>query len=170
MDQQQAEAINTAIRTIAIRSRARAAALLADVGLHPGQDALLLRLAERGACTQAQLAEASGCEAPVVTVTARKLEAAGLISRSPSPTDRRSVLVRLTAAGEEAVRRVRDVQPVLAREAVEGLEHTSAAELLAVLEDLSRSLCRAGRGGGAGDAAAAVRGAPVGTARTAART
>ncbi|PPK98352.1 DNA-binding MarR family transcriptional regulator [Kineococcus xinjiangensis] len=146
MDHRDAEAINAAIRTVGIRHRSRAAALLADVGLHPGQETLLLDLDVHGPRTQAQLAVASGCEPPVVTVTARKLEAAGLIARRPSTTDRRATVVELTPRGRAVVEEVRSIYQRLAEETVAGLRRTGARELLDVLTDLAGSLCRGREG------------------------
>ena len=96
MDFEQADALNQAIRLLSLRHRARAAALLAPLGLHPGQEALLLELARTGPMIQAQLSEALGCEPPSVTLMTRKLEATGHIRRGPAPSDKRASVVELT--------------------------------------------------------------------------
>jgi len=57
---------------------------------------LLLELAEQGPRSQAQLAQASGCEPPTITNSVRKLEAAGLVVRDPSPTYGRVTIVELS--------------------------------------------------------------------------
>ena len=64
MNFEQADAVNQAIRLLSLRHRARAAALLAPLGLHPGQEVLLLELARTGPMIQAQLSEALGSEPP----------------------------------------------------------------------------------------------------------
>jgi hypothetical protein len=56
-------------------------ALLAPLGLHTGQEALLLELARTGPMISAQLSEALGCEPPSVTLMTSKLEAAGHLRR-----------------------------------------------------------------------------------------
>src|SRR5919112_4615070 len=94
-----ADALNQAIRLLSLRHRARAAALLAPLGLHPGQEALLLELARTGPRIQAQLSEALGCEPPSVTLMTRKLEASGHIARHPAPADKRATVVALTESG-----------------------------------------------------------------------
>jgi hypothetical protein len=48
VNSESAAALNQAIRLLSLRHRARAAALLAPLGLHPGQEALLLELARTG--------------------------------------------------------------------------------------------------------------------------
>ncbi|MGI8413147.1 MAG: MarR family winged helix-turn-helix transcriptional regulator [Solirubrobacteraceae bacterium] len=85
MDFEQADTVNQAIRLLSLRHRARAAALLGPLGLHPGQEALLLELARNGPMIGAQLSEALGCEPPSVTVMSRKLESGGHIHRRPAP-------------------------------------------------------------------------------------
>src|SRR3954466_3881569 len=87
VDFEQADALNQAIRLLSLRHRARAAALLAPLGLHPGQEVLLLELARAGPMIQAQLSGALGCEPPSVTIMIRKLEASGYVRRERAPTD-----------------------------------------------------------------------------------
>jgi DNA-binding MarR family transcriptional regulator len=57
----------------------------------------------RGPMTLSELAEHIGADAPYTTTIVDKLEAQGLVERTPHPDDRRRKLVRLTPAGEEAV-------------------------------------------------------------------
>src|SRR5687768_11295319 len=99
MNFEQADALNAAIRAIGMRHRALAAALLGPLGLHPGQEVLLLDLDANGPRTQVQLATASGCEPPTITGSVRKLEDAGLVVRTPSPTDGRVTIVELSDRG-----------------------------------------------------------------------
>lgn len=147
MDFDRAETLNNAIRTVAIRHRALAAAKLAPLGLHPGQEIVLLDLAASGPRTQAQLAGSSGCEAPTITITARKLEAAGLIVRRPSSTDRRATIVELSDRGRELLPALREARCALAEETVAALTTTDPQHLTDALTDLAAGLS----GGGACD-------------------
>lgn len=140
MDYAHADALNSAIRLIAIKHRSRAAAPLAALGLHLGQESLLLELDARGECTQVQLAASLGCEPPSITLMAQKLEAAGLISRRPSLHDSRANIVALTDQGRDLIPRLKDLWQRLAETTVAGLASTSLDQLLAVLDDLARSL------------------------------
>jgi len=140
MDYAYADALNSAIRLIAIKHRSQAGAALAALGLYPGQEALLLELAAHGECTQVQLAAGLVCEPPSITLMAQKLEAAGLISRRPSSHDSRANIVALTDQGRALVPRLKEVWQRLAETTVAGLERTSLDQLLAVLDDLARSL------------------------------
>ncbi|MCP9984177.1 MarR family winged helix-turn-helix transcriptional regulator [Actinomadura madurae] len=118
MDFAHADAVNQAIRLLSLRHRARAAALLAPLGLHPGQEALLLELARTGPMIQAKLSEALGIEPPSVTLMTRKLEASGHIRRTPAPSDRRASVVELTGSGTALAGRVKELWCALAEETV----------------------------------------------------
>jgi DNA-binding MarR family transcriptional regulator len=103
VDFAEADSLNRVIKALGMRHRAHAAAVLSELGLHPGQEVLLLDLADHGARTQIQLAQRAGCEPPSITLMVRKLEAGGLVSRRPSPTDGRATIVELTAVGRALV-------------------------------------------------------------------
>src|SRR4051794_15892197 len=137
VDFEHADAINQAIRLLSLRHRARAAALLAPVGLHPGQEALLLELARTGPMIQAQLSDALGCEPPSVTLMARKLEASGHVRRAPDPSDKRASVVELTDSGKALANQVKDLWRALAEETVTGLPAETVAELPVILNTLT---------------------------------
>lgn len=144
MNFQQADAINEAIRAIGIRHRALAGALLAPLGLHPGQEVLLLELAEQGPRSQAQLAVASGCEPPTITGSVRKLESAGLVVRRPSPTDGRVTIVELSGTGHALMPRLKSAWQQLAQHTIAGLTATGVDQLTDTLVDLAASLTATG--------------------------
>lgn len=137
MDFAQADALNQAVRLLSLRHRARIAALLAPLGLHPGQEALLLELARTGPMIQAQLSEALNIEPPSVTVMTRKLEAAGHIRRTPAPSDKRASIVELTDRGTALTDDVKQVWRTLAEETVAGLPARTVAELPGTLTALA---------------------------------
>ncbi|GLY64924.1 MarR family winged helix-turn-helix transcriptional regulator [Amycolatopsis taiwanensis] len=137
MDFDQADAVNQAIRQLSLRHRARTAALLAPLGLHPGQEVLLLELARTGPMIQAQLSDALGIEPPSVTLMTRKLEASGHISRTPAPADKRASIVELTDSGKALAERVKQMWCALAEETVAGLPARTVAELPGVLKTLA---------------------------------
>jgi deazaflavin-dependent oxidoreductase (nitroreductase family) len=137
MDFESANALNQAIRALSLRHRARAAAMLAPLGLHPGQEVLLLELARTGPMIQAQLSEALGCEPPSVTLMTRKLEASGHIRRKPAPSDKRASIVELTDSGMALTDQVKQLWCALAEETVTGLPAETVAELPRVLQTLT---------------------------------
>ena len=137
MDFEQADALNQAIRLLSLRHRARAAALLAPLGLHPGQEALLLELARTGPMIQAELSEALGCEPPSVTLMTRKLEATGRVRRAPAPSDKRATVVELTDSGKALTDQIKPIWCALAEETVSGLPTETVAELPGILTALT---------------------------------
>jgi len=144
MDYGQAEAVNTAIRSIGIRHRALADALLGPLGLHTGQEVLLLELHAKGARSQGQLAVSSGCEPPTITGSVRKLEAAGFVVRQPSPSDGRVTIVELSDQGQALMPKLKAVWQQLAEQTVAGLTSTPLDQLTKVLIDAAASLTAAG--------------------------
>jgi DNA-binding MarR family transcriptional regulator len=132
-----ADALNQAIRLLSLRHRARAAALLAPLGLHPGQEALLLELDRTGPMIQAQLSDALGCEPPSITLMTRKLEASGYIRREPAPSDRRASIVELTDSGKALADQIKQLWCTLAEETVTGLPARTVAELPGILKTLT---------------------------------
>ena len=137
MDFEHADALNQSVRLLSLRHRARAGALLAPLGLHPGQEVLLLELARTGPMIQAQLSETLGCEPPSVTSMTRKLEASGHLRRSPAPSDKRASIVELTDSGKALADQVKQLWCALAEETVAGLSAETVAELPAVLKTMT---------------------------------
>ncbi len=144
MDFQTADTLNRAIRLIGLKHRARAAELLAEIGLHPGQEIVLLELDAHGPRTQIQLAMGCECEPPTLTQLAQKLEAAGLILRQPCPTDARATVVSLTARGQALIGPLKESWVRLAERTVAGLTDTTAEALVAVTRELACSLSSGG--------------------------
>ena len=142
MNLEQADAVNAAIRSIGIRHRALADAFLAPLGLHTGQEVLLLELGSNGPRSQGQLAVSSGCEPPTITGSVRKLEAAGLVLRRPSTTDGRVTMVELTDRGRALLPHLSAVWRQLAEQTIAGLATTPLDRLTEVLTDLAASLTR----------------------------
>ncbi len=101
-----ADEVNRALIRLARAHRARASLLLGSLGLHPGQEVLLLSLAGLGESSPGRLAQTLGVEPPTVTKMVARLESSGVVARRPDPADGRSVLVGLTPAGERLLRHV----------------------------------------------------------------
>jgi len=140
VDPDRATELNQAIRVLCLRHRARASQLLAPLGLHAGQEALLLELDRSGPQIQAQLSDALGCEAPSVTLMARKLEALGHIRRATDPTDKRAAVVTLTSSGRTLVTKIRQLWVELAEETARGIPPKTLERLPAVLQTMSTNV------------------------------
>ena len=137
---EEADALNGAIRALCIRHRARAGALLSSLGLHAGHETLLLLLEVHGPQAQKELAEGAHCEPPSITHMVRKLEAAGLVQRQPSPTDKRQQIVELTAQGRELLPKVKDLWTQLANETARDLTTDELASLADTLQTFASNL------------------------------
>jgi MarR family transcriptional regulator, organic hydroperoxide resistance regulator len=79
--------------------RALAASLLRPLGLHAGQETLLMQLWDENPQTQTQLINDLQLDASTVTKMVQRLERQGLVRRSVSKADGRAVDVGLTADG-----------------------------------------------------------------------
>ncbi len=73
--------------------------MLAEVGLHVGQEMVLIELWHCDGLRGGKLACRLGVEPPTVTKMLRRLEDSGLVERRPDPADARSFLVYLTEEG-----------------------------------------------------------------------
>lgn len=73
--------------------------LLAEVGLHTGQEMVLIELWEHDGLRGGELAARLGVEPPTVTKMLRRLKNCGLIERRQDPDDARSFQVFLTEEG-----------------------------------------------------------------------
>ena len=93
--------------------------LLAEHGLHVGQEMVLVELWQDDGLRGGDLADRLGVEPPTITKMLRRLESCGLVERRADPEDARSLRVYLTGQGralEEPVLRCweRAEQTVLA--------------------------------------------------------
>jgi len=122
--------------------RRRAAAALAPLGLHPGQELLLSILAKRGSATQVQLARILGVEPPTIAKMVGRLEAAGFAERTPDPRDARAKLVSLTDQGADAAAHVTAVWAELSALTHAGLTPDEAEQLTRLLARVTDRLER----------------------------
>jgi DNA-binding MarR family transcriptional regulator len=76
-------------------------------GLTPTATAALATIERHGPLTPSELAELERVKRPTVTRTLGCLDRAGLIERTPDPSDGRSALVSVNASGRERLRRLR---------------------------------------------------------------
>lgn len=79
--------------------RGNVGGMLAEFGLHVGQDMVLIELWQNDGLRGGELACRLGVEPPTVTKMLRRLEGCGLVERRPDPADARSFRVYLTDDG-----------------------------------------------------------------------
>ena len=88
-----------AIFQLARAHRARAAAMLREMDLHPGQELLLMHLLDRDGQTQSELLESVGLDHSTVSKSLSRMQDAGLLVREPAEHDRRVMVIHLTDKG-----------------------------------------------------------------------
>lgn len=71
------------------------------------QARLLSTIEDRGEARISDLAALDHCSQPTMTTQVRRLEDAGMVTRTPDPLDARAVLIRITDAGIGALRQAR---------------------------------------------------------------
>jgi DNA-binding MarR family transcriptional regulator len=100
-----ASRLRMAVVRTARRLRQEAAGAVGE--LTPTCAAALATVERHGPLTPSELAEIERVKRPTATRTLRVLGEAGLVERAPDPTDGRSALVSITAAGRDRLRRMR---------------------------------------------------------------
>ena len=78
----------------------------AHIGVSGPQYSMIVAIAEAGEATVRDLTKIMHVSSPFVTAEINKLIAAGYVRKRPNTKDRRSIVLSLTAAGIQAVRRV----------------------------------------------------------------
>ena len=79
----------------------------ADLAMPYAQARVLALVDDLGPARVTTLAAADECSQPSMTAQVHRLEADGLVARSPDPADARAALVELTADGAAALARLR---------------------------------------------------------------
>ena len=119
----------------------RRRALHAALDLGPGKVEVLIKLAD-GPMTLREIARAVDVDPPAATVGIDKLEARGLVHRTPHPDDNRRKLVHLTDAGRDAARRAQAIltEPPAELASLDADDLARLDEILTRLQASSRPL------------------------------
>ncbi len=113
-------------------------------GLSAAQLFVLISLAESPADSMTELAERTLTDQSSVSIVVSRLEAKRLVTRKPSPQDRRRVQLKLTPAGKKiAANGPTAPQPKII-EAIDSMPAAKRTEIVRALEHLARAI-------GAGD-------------------
>ncbi len=99
-------------------------------------------LRARGPLPPSALAERLGIASASMTAMLDRLTLAGLLVRRPHPTDRRSLLVELTAQGNATINAVFDVFGEDVLRAVDGVPPAQVRALGLILEEVAAALRR----------------------------
>jgi len=120
--------------------RQRAEAALNKLGMHTGQEMILLQLWIEEGIPQSQLAASMEVEPPTATKMLQRMERAGLIERRPDPEDARVSRVYLTAHGRALEQPVLNVWKQLEAQMVAGLSLTEQTLLHRLLMQVLTNL------------------------------
>lgn len=113
--------ISHAIFRVARLHRMIAGHLLREVGLHPGQEIVMMHLWQAGPQRQVDLVRVLDSDAATMTRTIRRLENAGFVRRLAAPADKRASLIEPTPASIPLRERVEGIWAELEDAAVGGL-------------------------------------------------
>ena len=135
--------ISHSIFRVARLHKAFAGQLLRDVGLYPGQELLMIQLWDRGPQRQVDLVRTLETDAPSVARSVRRLEAAGFVRRTPSPTDKRATIVEATRASLALKRSVERIWAELEALTVGDMDAAEKERVLHALHVLEENLLAA---------------------------
>lgn len=128
--------VSFAIFALARSHRAKAAAMLADIGLFPGQEILLMQLAEKDGKPQKSLCESIGLDHSTVAKSVARLERDGLIERRKCLEDGRVSQVHLTSRGREMTEAIAKVWAELERQTIKDLSPGEQQALMAAAKKI----------------------------------
>ncbi|MFE3598337.1 MarR family winged helix-turn-helix transcriptional regulator [Streptomyces sp. NPDC059096] len=136
----QAGPMSHAIFRVARLHRMLAGQLLRRVGLHPGQELVMMQLWDLGPQRQTDLVRLLGSDAATMTRTVRRLENAGFVRRRPSRTDRRATIIEPTAASLALRTEVEQIWAELEAGVADGLGADERDVMIGVLARIEDSL------------------------------
>ena len=110
------ESIDRLLVQVCRLHRARAHALLEEIGLHRGQPPMLRALWDQEGRTHSELAELLHVRPATITKMIQRMERAGFVQRRPDPDDERVSRVYLTNAGHAIRESVDDAMDELEAE------------------------------------------------------
>jgi len=124
-----------------IRAHARVGTrLLQEAGISPPHEIVVLYLDDHGPVPQSELVHYLGRDRSTVTATLQAMERLGLVKRDRSPSDKRAMVVSLTAKGKALVAPIRRAWAELERLTVAPLEPGGQDRLKNALEAIRDAL------------------------------
>ncbi|NUR64849.1 MAG: MarR family transcriptional regulator [Streptomyces sp.] len=136
--------VSHALSRAARLHRKAAGKLLRGLGLHAGQELVMMHLWERGPARQSELIRLLDLDPSTVTKMLQRLEQAGHVRRLPDPADRRAVLVEATDASTHLLTEVEKAWGVLEENTLTGLTPAERGQLLDLLVKVENNLCGKG--------------------------
>jgi len=122
--------------------RNQAESLLNEIGLHTGQEMLLMHLSLNDGCAQTHLADELCVQPATITKSLDRMEASGLLQRRADADDRRVSRVHLTSAGRALQKKVDRVWQELESLSFGTLTQDEQETLRRLLDKVSESLAK----------------------------
>lgn len=132
--------IGYALAEVTRAHRAEMQRRMAELGLHLGQELLIVDLHHNPGTTQADLVQRIGIEQPTIAKAITRMERAGFVGRAPDPGDRRVTRLRLTERGEAVVDAVVAAWAQVEGRASAGLGEADTARLIRLLRTVRDNL------------------------------
>jgi DNA-binding MarR family transcriptional regulator len=132
--------ISHAIFRLARTHRAHARQLLREVGLHPGQELMLMLLWDCGPQRQSELCRIFDTDSASMTRSVQRLERAGYVRRVADPADGRATLVEPTPASLVLRERIERLWAQLEAATVAGMSPAEQRAALRTLQCLEANL------------------------------
>lgn len=129
-----------AIVQVARAHRHRAQLMLQEMGLHTGQEFLLVTLDAMEEVRITTLSEKLGVQVPTASKMVGRLENEGFVERTSDPTDTRATLIRLSDTGKALIPRIQQVWQALEDTCMEGLSPAEALLLTRLLRQITLNL------------------------------
>jgi DNA-binding MarR family transcriptional regulator len=113
---------------------------MTHLGLHLGQELLIVDIHQHPDTTQTELVARIGIEQPTIAKAVARMERSGFVVRVPDPRDRRVVRLRLTEQGRAVVDDIIAAWAEVESRATRGLTGSEAAQLIRLLNTVHDNL------------------------------
>jgi DNA-binding MarR family transcriptional regulator len=137
--------LSFAIFALARAHRSFAAELLRELGLHPGQELLLMQLLDRDGQTQSDLLDSVGLDHSTVSKSLTRMQGAGLVTRVVDKDDKRVWRVWLTKKGRALRPRIVAMWTSLEHVSVAGLDAASIEAFIHLSQTIQQSIADSDR-------------------------
>lgn len=114
--------------------------MLSELGLHPGQEIILMHLWQKDGQSQKQLAQLLHVQAPTVTKMLQRLEQTGILERRQSSSDNRVMHVWLTETGKNLEPKVVAIWAELEQRNLKYLNKQEKTEFQKILKKILKGL------------------------------
>ena len=113
---------------------------MAHLGLHLGQELLIVDIHQHPDTTQAELVARIGMEQPTIAKATTRMQRSGFIERIPDQHDRRVIRLRLTEQGQAVVEAILAAWADAEAAATNGLTQSESHQLIRLLGKIHNNL------------------------------